>query len=268
MICLFVLASLATDVAGLAEARAPILDVAALLPAVDTNVPINGRLVFVGAADATFVRVQAGEGGAVVDEVALADHTTLPVDQFEVVHVVGLPAELGLAIGEQLIVQSRCGGCSFQGTWTVVDEDTTPPVFADGPARVTAEHIDPAFGGTSGGYFITVELPGAQDESSATMIELRGDINQAARQSFAQGAPMDIFVTSLDDSERTACFDAIAIDAAGNETVFGEELCVELVHPFIGGCAQTTTSASATFALALVALLVRRRVRAFSWRRQ
>lgn len=262
MICLFLLASLATDVAGLAEARAPILDVAALLPAVDTNVPINGRLVFVGASDATFVRVRPDETGAIVDEVSLDDHTVLPVDQFEVIHVIGLPAELGLTVGEQLIVQSRCGSCSFQGTWTVADEDITPPVFADGPPRVTADHISGEFGGTSGGYFITVELPGAQDERSATMIELRGDINQAARQSFAQGAPMDVFVTTLDDSERTACFDAIAIDAAGNETVFGEELCVELVRPFIGGCAQTSAASSATFALALVALLVRRRVRA------
>lgn len=260
MICFVLLASLATDVAGAAEARAPIIDVGALLPAADTTVPINGRLVFVGAPDATFVRVQAGEGGAVVNEEPLDDHTVLPVDQFEVVHVVGLPGEL--TVGEQLVVQSRCSGCAFQGTWTVVDEDTTPPVFADGPARVTAEHSDPAFSGSSGGYFITVELPGAQDESSAVMIELRGDINQAARQSFVQGAPMDIFVTTLDDSERTACFDAIAIDAAGNETAFGEALCVQLVRPLLGGCAQTTSSSSATIALTLLALLARRRVRA------
>lgn len=263
MISLFVLAALATDVAGAAEARAPILDVAALLPAPETTVPINGRLVFIGAADTTFVRVQADETGALLDETPL-EHTVLPVDQFQVAHVVALPESLGLAVGEQLVVQSRCAsGCSLQASWTVIDEDTTPPVFADGPARVTAEHIDPAFGGSSGGYFITIELPGAQDESSATMIELRGDLNQAAPQTFAAGAPMDIFVTTLDDSERTACFDAIALDAAGNETAFEQELCVELTHPLIGGCAQTNTSSSSMFALALLALAcVRRRVRA------
>ena len=78
----------------------------------------------------------------------------------------------------------------------------------------------------------------------------------------ADTAAMDIFVTSLDDSERTACFDAIAIDAAGNETAFDDELCVQLTHPLIGGCAQTTSS-TCTFAVALLAFMgVRRRVRA------
>jgi hypothetical protein len=258
MICFVLLASLVTDVAGAAEAIAPIIDVGALLPAAESTVPVNGRLVFLGANDVSFVRVQVDENGQPSEE-DLATAEVLQVDQFQVAHVVDVSG-LALTVGEQLVVQSRCAqGCSFQGAWTVVDEDTTPPAFADGPARATAEHIDPAFGGTSGGYFITVELPGASDESGATMIELRGDIAHVAPQSFSAGGAMDLFVTTLDDSERTACFEAVAIDAAGNETTFRDELCVELVRPLLGGCAQTSASTSASLLGSLLALRIARR---------
>lgn len=256
---LALLALVSADVAApAAEARAPVIDVSALLPAADGTVPLNGRLVFLGATGVSFVRVQVDEAGAPIEDELVVDEV-VPVDQFFVAHIVALPA--GLAAGDQLVVQSRCPeGCSFQGTWTVVDEDTTAPTFLDGPARATGEHIDPAFGGTSGGYFITVELPGATDASGATIIELRGDINQLAQQSFAQGAPMDVFITDLDDSERTTCFDAFAIDAAGNETAFRDELCVQLTHPFLGGCSSTPVSSTGLSALLLLALtLVRRR---------
>lgn len=258
----------AADVAlpqGAAEARAPILDVGPLLPAAGATVPINGRIVFVGANEAgmSFVRVRADDTGAFVDEEPLT-HATVPVDQFQSAHVVDLPSDV--VIGEQIVVQSRCGACSFQGEWTVTNEDVTAPQFADGPARISAEHIDGGFGGSTGGYFITVELPGASDERGDVMIELRGDIEHLAPRTFAAGAPMTIFTETLDDSERSACVTAVAIDAAGNESQLDDELCVELVRPVFGGCAQTSASSSSTSLLSLLALALmstlRRRGRA------
>jgi hypothetical protein len=250
--------ALSADVA--LEARAPVADVRAVLPASDTTVAQNGRLVFIGAGDATFVRITPAADGT-FEESTLA-HSALFVDQFEGAHVIDL-APLELAIGDQLVVAARCGSCTFQGTWTVAQEDSAAPTFDDGPARVTGEHIGYDIGGTSGGWFITVELPGARDESSQTMIELRGDVNLVAPQAFAQGTPISVFVTDLDDSERTACFDAVAFDAAGNEATFRDELCVELTRPLIGGCAQASSSTPMfAGALVLLALLRARRSRA------
>lgn len=269
MISAAILASLAFLPADVAfaeapqELRAPVIDVGALLPPAESVVPLNGQLVFIGAGNATFVRVRTDETGALVEEEPLDDHSILAVDQFEVAHVVGLPSSLGLTVGEQLVVQSRCAsGCTFQGTWTVVDEDTTAPTFNDGPALITAREIGSAVGGTSGGYFVTVELPGARDDSSLTTIELRGDLTHLTPQAFQPGVPMNIFFETLDDTERTACFEAFAIDAAGNETAFRDELCVDLVQPIIGGCAQTTPATSSLGALLLLALaLLRTRAR-------
>lgn len=247
-----------------AEARAPIEDVGPILPVAGSTVPINGRIVFAGANDPaiSFVRVRPDETGAFVDDEQLT-HTTVIVDPFQSAHIVDLPADI--VIGEQIVVQSRCASCSFQGEWTITNEDTTPPAFNDGPARITGEHIDTRFGGTSGGYFITVELPGASDARSDVVVELRGDIDHLAPRTFTAGAPMSIFTQTLDDSERTACVTAVALDSAGNETTLDDVLCVELVRPRIGGCTQSGASPSSlallalALALALALVFARRR---------
>lgn len=258
----FALVAQAAPAADPVELRAPAIDVGSAFPAAETTVPANGRLVFFGTPDATieFVRT-LGDGS----EQVLARDAIIALDPFTSAHVVLVPDDV--VVGETIVISSRCNaGCSFQAAWTIADDDVTAPEFNDGPARVTADHIDPQFGasGGGGGYVVTVELPGATDARSATLIELRGDLTHLSPQPFAATGPATLFVETLDDTERTACFLPVAIDAAGNEAEFREELCVELKRPIIGGCSQSsasTSTAAVAMALALLGVMARRRRR-------
>ena len=60
---------------------------------------------------------------------------------------------------------------------------------------------------------------------------------------------------------RTFCWQTLAVDAAGNEALFHEDVCGELPEHTIapGGCSQTGASSWAPMALALA--LLRRRAR-------
>ena len=132
--------------------------------------------------------------------------------------------------------------------------------FDDGPAAVTAAPFASGdlFAPTSS-YVLDVQLPGARDARSPVTIELRGDeVNRIGPNVFGPGAPIALSVEVLDGAARTVCFDAFALDAAGNQAALDEQLCVDLEPA--AGCAQTSRSSTASIALVLAALaLVRRR---------
>jgi hypothetical protein len=233
----------------------PPTDIVQAFPAVETVVPENGRLVLFGGSTGavTFVRTR-GDGA----EDAL-EHVTLPVDSFsfQQAHIVTLPA---LVVGETLVVSARCATCSFSGTWTVGAADEQSPVFDDGPIAVD---VDPLSSGEPfapvSAYSLQVRLPGARDTQSPVAIELRGneEVNRFDTQVFAPGQPMTIFMQLPGSAARTVCFDAVAVDTAGNEAAFDDELCADLA-PAGGGCAQASPSTNTLVVLAILMLLVAR----------
>ena len=236
--------------------RAPAQDVASVFPASETEVPANGRLLFFGGAvgDLSFVRT-LGDGA----EETLA-HTSAPVDQFQSVHTVTLPADL--VAGESLVVSARCGACFFSGTWTVGAPDEEPPAFDDGPSEIVVQPIandgSPFWAASpTTSFVLDVRLPGARDARSPVALELRSDVvTRLGPETFGPGQAISVLVEVLSGAAQTVCFDAIVTDAAGNEAALDEQVCADL-EPASGGCAQTSPSTSwlALVVLAVLAVL-------------
>jgi hypothetical protein len=109
------------------------------------------------------------------------------------------------------------------------------------------------------GYFVTGCLSEAHDDSFAAVRVTLDDGTEGLFPLASEpscGARVSFSVN--DGTERKLCFDAAAVDVAGNETSFGDQVCVELQHADGAGCAQ----AGAPGALAgLAALLFARRRR-------
>lgn len=238
----------------------PPSDIFQAFPAVDTVVPVNGRLVLFGGGDLTFVRTR-GDGAE-----ETLEHVTLPGDSFALAHIVTLP---DLIVGETLVVSTRCDACSFSGSWTVGVADERAPAFDDGPSAVdvqpnsTGEPFAPTIS-----FVLQVRLPGARDTQSPVAIELRGDeVKRFGPESFGPGQPINFLVPLAGGAARTVCFNAVAVDTAGNEGVLANEVCADLV-PARGGCAQASRSTTALAMLALLLLLVVRRRREVPRRRR
>lgn len=231
------------------------------LPPDRTLSPANVQPVLFGddIENVSFVRVD-GDSESVVSfekNEPIFDHVAyvLDVDAFEQ--------------GAQLTIQARCDDCSederaaLSGRWPRSNlDDVTPPVFADGEAEVTASAFnDESLSYTH--YTITVKLPPLDEPVAMRFVGDEADVVLKPL-----GSPDFPFSFNVAGAEaRTACFRATAIDVAGNETEFPDQLCAEL-NPDVNSssCAQSSASTPSLFAVAMIALAcARRRMRQRVW---
>lgn len=248
-ITLALVAALASTSAARAEAIVIPQDVASSFPFADLALPTNARPIFFGTLvdDITFVRVDADGDTTLV-------HQTVASAFGSAAYLVEVGALDGLT---ELTVATRCPTCSFLATWPVGDApDESAPVFADGPAELTATgHTGGSFNPFIAGYDMDGRLPRVDDDGPL-VIRLRGDVELVdSTQLTDDSAPVISFQVDGGDA-RTLCMTASAIDAAGNETDLPDPLCADLDPSVNDGCTQTS---GAPFAFALIALVVTRR---------
>lgn len=250
VITLALVAALASMGAARAEAIFVPQDVSSSFPFADLALPTNARPIFFGTLvdDITFVRVDA-------DGDTTLTHQTVASSFGSAAYLVEVGALDGLT---ELTVATRCPTCSFLVTWPVGDApDESAPVFADGPAALTATgHTGGTLNPFIAGYDMDGQLPSVDDDGPM-VIRLRGDVELVdSTQVTAAEAPVLSFQVDGGDA-RTLCMTASAIDIAGNETDLPDPLCADLNPSVNDGCTQS----GAPLAFALLALVLRRRAR-------
>lgn len=126
--------------------------------------------------------------------------------------------------GALLEITSICAGCGLGGRWPRAnDPDVTPPLFADGPIEISATGFNYEAPEVTH-YGISVLMPPIDD---VVVLRFTGDeVDVVLAQ--PQSIEWPFHFNVLGGEARTTCFTVFAIDAAGNETALGEELCAEL----------------------------------------
>lgn len=251
MVPLILLALCAAEVGTQPIQVLPSVDAA--FPPAGTLVPTNVRPIAFSSygppAEIAFTRVDSdGTGVEVPFETRAADGATA--------YLLDVGA---LAPAEGLTIAPACAGCSATFAWEVGDaDDDNPPRFLDGePPQVRSNGY--TFGGLNPftkGYEIDAVLPGAVDDEGPAMLRVQGDegIDLLMSPSFSDpeepSSVVHFFVEG--GAVRTYCFRVVAIDTAGNEGAFAEELCTDFAEATERGCATSPSPPGALAALLLL----------------
>lgn len=247
------------DVAGAVELAG--VDFSSSLPARDTAIAQNTRLLAFGnrfddnaGVDNGDVRFRRVDNAG--DVIAELDVTVLDgAGPFQVAYLVDL-GDLGLAEG----VTVTCSACFDAWTGVVEAEpDVTPPVFVEG----TKNRIGVTDLGNDG-WLVRACLPKPVDESAAGVALVVVTDEAAQHEPAVQGGCTSEEVEATAHAlgaPRRFCFQTKAIDAAGNEALFDDDVCVDLPeHAEGSGCASTSLPSSMVALVSLLAALWRRRM--------
>lgn len=235
------------------------IDFSLAIPARGATMPKNARLLVFGQffdeqsqpveQDVRFERVlDDGQRLALTDSEALG--TSLNGRAYFV--------ELGdLVVGETITV--TCDLCFDEWSATVVDAvDEEAPVFRAGnKSRLAVTDM-----GEGVGYQVRACIPMPIDAAGGAVAlrvitDVRDGYAPALQGGGIGGCALDeVEVAAFADGDaRTFCFQALAVDGAGNESLFHENICAELPpHAPPQGCAQTSGAPM----LAALALLLSR----------
>jgi hypothetical protein len=207
------------------------------------------------------------------------------VDPFEIVTAEGEPIEServginalvlspgALTANASLLITARCDACDGRViAWQVGEaDDVDSPTFDDGPATglfVQGFHS----GGLitfPAGYEVDLDLPHVNESVLIRLDPIdpaEGEGSFFPDTSRGDDGPTHVHFILDGGDERSECFDAVAVDVAGNETLFSEQLCFELTHdlleePATCNCASLDGH-SASMLIALGALISRRKGR-------
>lgn len=232
----------------------PQVDFSTAVPSQGAEIPTNARLLVFGS------RFEDQPGEVVFERFFGLEKTTLDV---EVLDGSGLNEAAYLVdLGELVpgeLVQVGCSACFDNWSATVVDEvDERAPVFAAGNKnRIGVTDMGEV------GYQVRACVPAVRDDGAGVALHVVTDVNEAFAHAFQGGctaSELEVAVFAAGEA-RTFCWQTLAVDAAGNEALFHEDVCVDLPAHLeeTGGCTQVPGSAFAPFALALLALARRRR---------
>jgi hypothetical protein len=225
----------------------------------DVTLPTNAKVLLRGFLNPTPEFVRAGRAGTLSFDTFVASDPFTP-EGFEFATFVVDPRNLGGIA--TLDITATCEGCAAtEQSWIVGDaDDVTPPVIADGaigPPQPGSSGYEDVFGYRPAGWTINATAPPVSDDTGVLFIRTDTNEGRSALDSFTSetetllSAPFDV------GPVRVGCFTATAVDLAGNETSFGDEVCAEIGEDQRGfGCAATSTSSAAM--IALCALLMRR----------
>lgn len=245
----------------------------AVLPSVDFTfaVPRNGATMPKNARLLTFGQFFDDKSND-VDEPGLArdvvferinddlSRTTLSADVVEgaagpsnTAYIVDLGE---LVVGEAITV--TCDLCFDSWSATVIDAvDATPPAFNPGNKnRVAVTDM-----GADVGYQVRACIPAPIDAAGGAVAlrivtDVRDGLSAAIQGSGANGGcgidEVDVAVFA-DGDARPFCFQTLAVDGAGNTSLFHEDVCTEL-PPHAEGCSQTSARGGSSSLAALAAL--------------
>lgn len=248
------------------------IDFATAVPANGGTIPKNGRLLVFGEffeadgsvsraedVDVTFERVDAATGA----RTPLAVEVNAGVGSASRSFIVDLG---DLAVGETVAVE--CAQCFNTWTATVIDaEDADAPVFNVGNKnRVAVTDLGVERGDGHGGYIVRACIPAPIDDGGGLVV-LRtiSDRRDALSLAFPGGAgpaspcgtgEVDV-AAYADGAPRTFCYQTLAMDASGNQSLYHELICAELPpHVEDGGCSQATSAGRASAANMAGALIL------------
>lgn len=169
-----------------------------------------------------------------------------------------------LVEGDTITLERVCEGCAndLPFTWAVGPADNDAPAFTDGPSTdggvVGLYDNDPELlNNYRYGFNVGVWLP-PLETPEMTVVHVVGEGVDAHQVAFHDDFGPFVTFQVLGPEEREACFQATAIDPAGNEST-PSSFCVDLVddrRPF--GCAQGDASLWSLAALGAVGLRRRR----------
>jgi hypothetical protein len=221
----------------------------------DATVPENGRLLVSGATRFLVTHADTRIEDLVATEPSFFMHTRT----FRTLSPT-------LVEGDTITVERVCEGCGEGAyTWTVGPVDDDAPVFTDGPTNTNGGIVglydnDPeAFNNNRFGFSVSGWLAPLQTPEMV-IIHITGEGVDEHQIAFDDEEGPWVTFQVPGPLEREACFEATAIDAAGNESA-PYDFCVDLVDDrrnFLG-CAQTGSSSSVLAVLG--AMLLRRRRR-------
>lgn len=252
----------------------PSIDFSLAIPARGATMPTNARLIVFGQffddesqptgqdQDVHFDRVLAtGERVRLTD--VEAPGTSLNGRAYLV--------DLGdLVAGETVTVE--CDLCFDQWSATVVDAvDDEPPAFPAGNKnRVAVTDM-----GEGVGYQVRACIPMPTDTGGGNLaLRVITDVSDgyapALQGGGIGGCTLDqIDVAAFADGDaRTFCFQTLAVDGAGNQALFHENVCAELLPHAPQGCAQMSGATAGPMALALALLALLGSTRRLGWRRR
>jgi hypothetical protein len=231
----------------------PALDIVApgverAFPEPGTPLPTNAQLVLLSNASAP----------AVIEVVrTFADR---PEEQLVVARVGRDPhlaflADPGvLSPQELLVVDARCPGCFFVAEWPIGDgpDDSAPSWDPGSPAIFVRSVSSDGLFPQRLGYALEVRMPPVRDEGPV-LLRVAGDEVDGFLREPVQAGPPVVRLFAAGPESRRFCFRVTAVDAAGHEAAFPEEICAEL-DPALGG--EGGCAAASGPACALVLLVV------------
>jgi uncharacterized protein (TIGR03382 family) len=227
-------------------------------PTPETLLPTNAKVVLSGLREPppTFTRVGGGE--LAFEEFRLIDALSPNQGSFS-----DFLVDPGPLAGDSLAITATCAGCvPTDSTWLVgTEDDVTPPVIdtrAFGPPQVSSSGVEDVFGYHALGWSVGVSAPAVTDDFGSVLVRIETNEGDRALSRFAANETETSLVAQFDAGpQRVGCFTAFALDLAGNETPFGEEVCAEIGDA--SGCSASSTPSLGTAAVAAALLLRRRR---------
>jgi hypothetical protein len=239
----------------------PSIDFSLSVPANGATIPKNARLLVFGQFFDD--ESQPDTETTVSFHRSLANGERVPLDALQEsgtsLNGRAYMIDLGeLVVGDTIFV--GCDLCFDEWSGTVVDAiDDEPPAFRTGNKnRISVTDM-----GQDVGYQVRACIPAPIDAAGGNVaLRVITDVRDGYGPAF-QGNGNGLGGCSIDEVDvaafadggpRAFCFQTLAVDAAGNESLFHEDICTELPEHAPQGCTQTTGAPLAA-ALALLALI-------------